>query len=128
MADILMVEDNLEFYDMVAGFLRHQGHRLALAVDPAHLYAVLQDFRPDLVILDLHIPGGGAFLAQKVLDASHNAATPVLVCSGMPVPYQKAWFPETPLRRYVAKPVELDGLESLVDELLAGGSPAVGHA
>jgi len=128
MADILMVEDDLEFYDMVAGFLRHQGHRLALAVDPAQLYTVMEGFSPDLVILDLQIPGGGAPFAQKVLDNARGAGMPVLICSGMPVRYQREWFPESPLRRYMAKPVNLRELGNRVAELLLIGSQAVGHA
>ena len=119
MARILVVEDDRDFFQMLCDFLRPMGHELVQAMDAACLCAVLPGFPPDLVILDFHLPGGGAPAAMRALQNSPaHSGTPVLVCSGMPVRHQKEWFPENPSRRYVCKPADMAEIVGLVAELL----------
>ncbi|MBI4425520.1 MAG: response regulator [Elusimicrobia bacterium] len=118
MAKIIVVDDDTQFYLLLADFLRALGHQVTLATDPSHLYTVVRGFKPDLVILDIQMPEGGGPMAQRVIEEQLGKSVPTLICSGMPVYHQKQWYPELPTRRYVAKPVELGELGRLVAELL----------
>jgi len=54
---ILIVEDDPEISRLVADFMRREGFEVACAGDGKAMDAVLQRLRPDILILDLMLPG-----------------------------------------------------------------------
>jgi DNA-binding response OmpR family regulator len=54
---ILIVEDDPEIRRLVRDFLVHEGYDVETAEDAKAMDTVLQRLRPDLVILDLMLPG-----------------------------------------------------------------------
>jgi two-component system OmpR family response regulator len=56
-ATILIVEDDPEISRLVAEFMRREGFAVECAGDGKAMDAALQRFRPDLLILDLMLPG-----------------------------------------------------------------------
>ena len=54
---ILIVEDDPEISRLVADFMRQEGFEVSCADNGKAMDAVLQRLRPDLVILDLMLPG-----------------------------------------------------------------------
>lgn len=54
---ILIVDDDPEIRRLVAGFLRNEGFDVELAGDSREMDGVLERVRPDLVVLDLMLPG-----------------------------------------------------------------------
>jgi len=54
---ILIVEDDSEISRLVADFMRREGFEVACAGDGKAMDAVLQRLRPDILILDLMLPG-----------------------------------------------------------------------
>jgi two-component system alkaline phosphatase synthesis response regulator PhoP len=54
---ILIVDDEPAIVDLVAAYLRREGHEVAAAVDgPAGVQAA-RTFRPDVIVLDVMLPG-----------------------------------------------------------------------
>ncbi len=56
-ATILMVEDDPEISRLVADFMRREGFEITCVADGKAMDSMLQRVRPDLVILDLMLPG-----------------------------------------------------------------------
>ncbi len=54
---LLIVEDDPEISRLVADFMRREGFEVACAGDGKAMDAVLQRLRPDILILDLMLPG-----------------------------------------------------------------------
>ncbi|HMH72162.1 MAG TPA: response regulator, partial [Bradyrhizobium sp.] len=54
---ILIVEDDAEISRLVRDFLVHEGYDVETAEDAKTMDTVLQRLRPDLIILDLMLPG-----------------------------------------------------------------------
>src|SRR5467141_2383515 len=54
---ILIVEDDAEIRRLVRDFLVHEGYDVETAEDAKAMDTVLQRLRPDLIILDLMLPG-----------------------------------------------------------------------
>jgi CheY-like chemotaxis protein len=54
---ILIVEDDPEIRRLVRDFLVHEGYDVETAEDAKAMDTVLQRLRPDLIILDLMLPG-----------------------------------------------------------------------
>jgi CheY-like chemotaxis protein len=117
---ILVVDDDKAFIDTVAVVLKADGHRVTRAEDGIQFSKSLASDKPDLIILDIQMPGGGGPQAVRALQATPaTASIPVVFCSGMPVDEMIAWFPETPSRRYLRKPIDLKLLRACIDELIS---------
>src|SRR5262245_60604235 len=56
-ATILMVEDDPEISRLVADFMRREGFEVVCVADGKAMDAMLRRVRPDIVILDLMLPG-----------------------------------------------------------------------
>jgi two-component system, NtrC family, nitrogen regulation response regulator NtrX len=56
-ADILVVDDEADIRDLVAGILEDEGHRTRLARDSDEALRAIEERRPQLVILDIWLQG-----------------------------------------------------------------------
>jgi len=64
---ILLVEDDPEIARLVAEFLTREGFTVERAGDGKAMDALLQRLRPDLIVLDLMLPGeGGLAICQRL--------------------------------------------------------------
>jgi len=72
LATILIVEDDPEISRLVADFMRREGFEVACAVDGRAMDAVLARLRPDILILDLMLPGEDGLSICRRLRADDN--------------------------------------------------------
>jgi two-component system nitrogen regulation response regulator NtrX len=56
-ADILIVDDEADIRDLVAGILDDEGHRCRTAANSDEALAAIESRRPQLVFLDIWIQG-----------------------------------------------------------------------
>jgi DNA-binding response OmpR family regulator len=76
-ATILIVEDDPEISRLVADFMRREGFEVACAADGNAMDAVLQRLRPDILILDLMLPGEDGLSICRRMRA--NDSIPILM-------------------------------------------------
>jgi DNA-binding response OmpR family regulator len=57
MGRVLVVDDEVDLAQLVAGYLRKAGLDVAVRHDGAHAVAAVRDFAPDVLVLDLGLPG-----------------------------------------------------------------------
>ena len=90
MKTILAVDDDRSILDVLRDVLVARGYEVltASSVDEA-LDILRQQRRPDLVLLDLNMPGKNGFALYKELDSSHPI--PVLFVSG----FSQSFSPST---------------------------------
>lgn len=119
MAKILIVDDDPGVGGMMHELLTRAGHEVRRAEDPSQMYAMTRDFVPELVIMDMQMPGGGAPFAQKVIDADERLSnTKILYHSNMPVEHVKSWFSEGPKRRFLHKGGPITDVRAAVADFL----------
>ena len=83
MAKILIIEDDQDVARLIGIRLRGDGHELAFAGDAVTATTAARRERPDVILLDLGLPGGDGLLVLKRLrDLAQLAMTPVIVISG----------------------------------------------
>ena len=70
MAKILVVDDNLANCDMLADVLSQWGYEVAQAHQGKEVLPIVETFRPDLVLLDVMLPGMNGFEICKRIKAS----------------------------------------------------------
>jgi signal transduction histidine kinase/DNA-binding response OmpR family regulator len=79
---ILLVDDEEANLDLLEGFLRSEGYEtLSRTTDPRKVAAMMDEHRPDLVLLDLHMPFKDGFTVMRELQERVPADdyVPVLV-------------------------------------------------
>jgi CheY-like chemotaxis protein len=68
-ARVLVVDDNADFAESVAELLEARGYVTRVARDGLEALAMLEDFDPDCMLLDLHMPNlNGADVAHQVRE------------------------------------------------------------
>ncbi len=84
MAKILAVDDDLNILELYREIFSKAGFDIQTAEDAASAVMKYQDFKPDLLVLDVDMPAGGG---QKVYDRLRNlfqTDTPIIFSTGMP--------------------------------------------
>lgn len=107
---VLLVEDDADIQDAIAGVLRDEGYQVDVAGDGDEALARLQaiDSIPDVILLDLGLPlmGGRAFSAAK--RNTPAASIPVVILSGAADIRECAI--ELDAAAFLAKPMDLGDL------------------
>jgi len=80
---VLLVDDDTGLLNALIIMLRSSGYAVVSASDAVQATAIARRNRPDLVLLDIGLPGGGGFLVLERLRMNqHTAMTPVIVLTG----------------------------------------------
>ncbi len=68
---ILIIDDNAEIVSVIQKFLEIDGYRVNTASDANDGYSAYLDFKPDLVITDIQMPGRNGFELMKKIRMHH---------------------------------------------------------
>jgi CheY-like chemotaxis protein len=123
---VLVVEDEPDLARTMAAVLRMEGHQVRTAPDgPAALGAARAE-PPDLVLLDLRLPGAlNGYEVAKRLRQQPATRRPVIVAiTGLGEREDRFRSYESGIDLHLTKPVEPDELCSLLARLRALGVPA----
>lgn len=116
---VLVVEDNPELRQLVGDVLADAGYAVRLVGDGAAALALLEQWRPDLVVLDLMMPvlDGETFLRIR-RDSPALRSLPILVVTAHPQHHRvlDGLAPTVVL----PKPYDLDEFLALVASLASG--------
>ena len=128
---VLVVDDDAGIRDSTADYLAAHGYEVALAADGAQMRAVFaQGARPgqpaalpDLVLLDLNLPGEDGLSLTRWLRANHNVA--IIMVTGAGEVVDRVVGLEVGADDYMAKPFDLRELLARAKSVLrrAGERP-----
>jgi two-component system chemotaxis response regulator CheY len=95
-------------------------YEFAEAADTAEAIALADRVRPDLVLLDVMMPGGsGLALIERLRSTPGLATVPVVVVSAFVTDGDRRAAREAGADGFIEKPFDPDELASVVEELLA---------
>ena len=113
---VLVVEDDAPLRRMVSIFLRAAGYHVRPAEDGPSGLALARDERPDLVLLDLMLPGlDGWEVLRRIKGDARTAAIPVLVLTASVDPPLTEHALRLGATRFLAKPIDSRVLVEHVD-------------
>jgi PAS domain S-box-containing protein len=117
---ILYVEDNLSNLALVQRILaRRNDIELIPAMQGGLALALAQSHRPDLVLLDLHLPDmPGEEVLRQLRNTRELAKTPVVVLSADATPGQVERLLALGAHAYVTKPLEVKEFIATLDNVL----------
>jgi PAS domain S-box-containing protein/putative nucleotidyltransferase with HDIG domain len=120
-AHILVVDDEASIVRLFARALESAGYvHVHGTTDPTEVPALLGSLAPDLVVMDLNMPGldGFALLEEISGQLSQDTFLPVLTVSGMSDPEAKERAFRAGARDYLVKPISIQELLLHVNSLL----------
>ena len=116
---ILLVEGDQDFSRLMAMALRANNYKVVLAQDAVTAVTKAQKEEPDLILLDIGIPGGDGFLVMNRLQLTPSLSkVPVVVISARDPAINKERALMTGARAYFQKPADNDELLTKISELL----------
>lgn len=121
MARILSIEDDVDLQQVVAYALKKRGWEVVFAYDGKDGLDKARELKPDLILLDMMLPGlNGIEVITELKAGAATRVIPVIVMTAYP---SDAQFLESVAVamgavKYLAKPVHIDELVKTIEELL----------
>jgi two-component system KDP operon response regulator KdpE len=78
---VLVVEDDLDFLRGLVIRLKASGYEVLSATDGVQAIGVARRDKPDLILLDIGLPGGDGYVVMDRLRLLNGVRTPILVLS-----------------------------------------------
>jgi two-component system, cell cycle response regulator DivK len=123
MSLILIVEDNEKNLKLVRDVLQVKGYETVEAGTAEDGIRLARERRPDLVLMDIELPGMNGVDALEVLRGDPaTAAIPVAAVTASVMPGDRSKIMAAGFDEYIGKPIELKGFLASVQRLLAGGA------
>jgi DNA-binding response OmpR family regulator len=122
MTTILVIDDDDNLRDTVALMLEQEGYRPLLAADGKTGYEKALTAKPDLILVDLRLPGMSGIEISKQLRAG-NVNTPIIVLSAVGQEVDKVLLLEIGADDYVVKPFGARELLARIRAVLRRTSP-----
>lgn len=124
----ILVVDNLEAArGLLGGWLARRGYRVAEAEDGEQAVEEARRLVPDLIMMDLKMPGGmDGFCAAQAIRADVGLRdVPIVAVTGDNTEYYRMKAREAGFADYLVKPFEAGEIQEVLDRLLPRKSPAV---
>jgi len=121
---ILLVDDDTSLLETLHDFLSFEGYHVITAASGEQALVLLRQTRPDIIILDMSMPGmGGVGFLERITNPDRSTRFPVLVLTARAA--MAEYFATRQIDGFVAKPCDPDDLLSEVNRILflRGGEP-----
>jgi len=114
---VLIVEDDADIARLIGLKLKQQGLKPVFAADAVTAVTIARKEDPDLLVIDIGLPGGGGLLIMERMRAIPNLAMkPVMVISAREPIEGERQAREVGAIAFFPKPLDLD---ALVEEVRA---------
>ena len=121
MITALVVEDSLTDLVVLTRCLQQGGHTVLSAKSGEEALAKISTHKPDVIILDVVLPGRSGFELCRNLKAEPGTSEiPVVICSSKGTEMDKFWGFKQGADAYLAKPVDQQQLLRTVKQVIKG--------
>lgn len=117
---ILIVEDDPAIQKALSARLRAEGYQVANVYDATMAMSAARNENPDLVLLDIAIPGGSGLTVAERLREGNTSRIPLVFMTGLRKPGLKEKAMELGAVAFVEKPFNPDDLLTIIQRALAG--------
>jgi len=119
MAKIMVVDDDPEISSLIQYTLESIGHNLKVCDNGRDVIDSLKEFKPDLLILDVMLPGvDGYSLAAKITEEAEFSEMPIIVLSALE-PSRSMFAKFNQVSAFLTKPFNTDDLIDAVKNALS---------
>ncbi len=116
---VLLADDDKVQTMMLSTQLRAKGYSVAAAYDATYTFMAAMKSPPDVVVLDIQMPGGtGRAVLERLKGSSRTMQIPVVVLSGIHDPNVVNEVMALGAFEYLHKPVDVDVLDAALRRAL----------
>ena len=123
---VLVVDDDAEIRKLLGEYLQRNGFRVSLATDGREMRRALEQARPDIVVLDVMLPGDSGLSLCRDLRA--GPGLPVIMLTARAEEIDRILGLEMGADDYMPKPFNPKELVARVKAVLQSGPRAVADA
>ena len=118
MARILVVDDSPTDRQHLSDILTKSGYKVTTANSAEEALAKVKQAKPDLVLMDVVMPGQSGFQATRALSTDEATKhIPVIICTTKGQETDKLWGMRQGARDYIVKPVSQAALLAKITAL-----------
>ena len=115
---ILIVEDNMDNYELVRFVLERAGYDVFLAVNGRDGVDAARLQRPDLILMDLSMPEMDGWIAAEKLKADEATQSILLYAlSAHTLPHERKRALQAGCDGYVSKPIHVQSFLDVINEV-----------
>lgn len=112
---ILIVDDETNNIELFSAFLTMIGYKTMTAVNGKEAVEMASKLKPDLIIMDVHLPEMDGLTATDLLKKNPETGhIPIVAISGYGLPEDKKVATEAGCDEYMAKPFDLTQLREKI--------------
>ena len=116
---ILVVEDNMDNYELVRFILERAGYDVFLAMNGRDGVSAARLQKPDLILMDLSMPGMDGWVAAETLKGDGlTKSIPLYALTAHTLPSERKRALEAGCDGYVSKPIHMDGFVEIIEAAL----------
>jgi len=122
-ARVLIVDDNVDAAQLLADLLAAYGYRTLSVYDAPSALQAAAAFGPQIAVIDLGLPVmDGYELARHLLAPGPDAAPKLVALTGYGQAKDRARTAATGFSAHLVKPVDIDQLRQVIEQLLTGAA------
>lgn len=117
MKKVLVIEDDLDILEVVQLILTTGGYESTGVIKGDHVYTKVEEYKPDLIILDILLSGNdGRVICKNLKQNDQTKHIPIIMMSAHPE--AKKSTKESGANSFIAKPFSLDQLLNEVSHFI----------
>jgi len=113
-ARVLVVDDSVDSAETLGELLKIWGHDVRLAHDGPAAVEAARDYRPDVILLDIGLPGMDGFAVARQLRTEGLQTRLLVALTGYGEQTDKQRSQEAGFHHHMVKPVDPDALQKLI--------------
>ncbi len=118
-AKVLLVEDNYMNKILVREILVLNGYDIIEAGSGVEAIKMLTTLQPDIILMDIHLPGMDGFTATRIIKAdARNKFIPIIALTASAMKGEEEKMFRNGFDGYIAKPIEVKELLSAISSNL----------
>ncbi|MDZ7748058.1 MAG: response regulator [Halofilum sp. (in: g-proteobacteria)] len=121
MATVLVVDDSPTEQHVCRKILERHGFEVESVEDGEHSLERARELRPDVILMDVVMPGMNGFQAtRQLVRTPETSHIPVIIITTKDQETDRVWGMRQGARDYIVKPVREDALVAAVKAVLEG--------
>ncbi|BCL35353.1 response regulator transcription factor [Nostoc sp. MS1] len=118
MSTVLVIEDGLTDREVLSRYLQQAGYSVISATSSEEAQAKLDKTKPDLIFLDVILPGKSGFeICRELKNNPNTSSIPVVFCSTKNSDVDKTWGNMLGAEAYLSKPISQEELTLTLKKL-----------
>jgi len=119
-AKVLVIEDNPMNMELASDLLRARGYDVLQAATALEALGVLQEFKPDLILMDIQLPGlNGLDLTKRLKEDPRTKEIPIIAMTAYAMKGDEEKIFQAGCIGYIPKPIDTRQFSHMVESVLS---------